>query len=120
MGSRSCTVDRGESSGYRSTPVPGPRRTAASHGDLAIGHARTDVKVGTAVLRDDVLHSDLWRIKTRVHQDGTKLNRTFRWGLSKLRSTNTKDCHMPSAGRPPNTGRVIEGLTNAGRTWSAP
>jgi hypothetical protein len=53
-------------------------------------------------------------------QAGTKLNRTFRWGLSMLRSTNTTDCHVPRAGRPPNTGSVIEGLTNAGRTWSAP
>ena len=51
---------------------------------------------------------------------GTKLKRTCRRGLSTFRSTRTTDCHVPRATRPPSTGRVTDGLTRAGSTWSAP
>ena len=51
---------------------------------------------------------------------GRKLRRTWRRGLSTLRSTRTRDCHVPRATWPPSTGRVTEGQTSAGRRWSAP
>ena len=54
------------------------------------------------------------------YQPGRKLSRTFRSGLSTLVSTSTTLCQVPSAGRPPNTGKVREGDTNAGSTWSRP
>ena len=54
------------------------------------------------------------------YQPGRKLSRTFRSGLSTLVSTSTTLCQVPSAGRPPNTGKVSEGDTKAGRTWSRP
>jgi hypothetical protein len=86
---------------------------------LTMGH-RTDVRGETAALVAMYFTLSSGGSRRELDHAGTKLNRTFRWGLSMLRSTNTTDCHVPSAGRPPNTGRVIEGLTNAGRTWSAP
>ena len=50
---------------------------------------------------------------------GGKVRRTWRRGLSALRSTRTRDCHVPRATRPPSTGRVTEGQTSTSRRWSA-
>ena len=49
-------------------------------------------------------------------QPGRKLSRSDRSGLSRLRSTSTTDCQVPSANRPEITGIVMLGATNAGRT----
>ncbi len=53
-------------------------------------------------------------------QPATKLSRTLRRGLSRLRSTSTTLCQVPSSGSPSCTGRTTVGATIAGSTWSAP
>src|ERR1035441_10129564 len=54
-----------------------------------------------------------------VHQP-RKESRTWRSGLSTLRSTRAMDCHVPRARRPPITGMVAYGGTKAGMTWDRP
>jgi hypothetical protein len=97
----------------------------ATYGGMPRRPSPSDTAARTSEVRQRRCEATLFTLtsggsRRELDQAGTKLNRTFRWGLSILRSTNTTDCHVPSAGRPPNTGRVIDGLTNAGRTWSAP
>ena len=55
-----------------------------------------------------------------VDQPATKLSRTSRRGLSRLRSTSTTLCQTPSSGSPCCTGTTKVGATIAGSTWSAP
>ena len=45
-----------------------------------------------------------------------KLSLTFRLGLSRLGSTKTTDCQVPSCMRPSITGMVIDGAMKAGKT----
>ena len=47
-------------------------------------------------------------------------SRTWRSGLSTLRSTSATDCQVPRASRPPITGSVAYGGTKAGSTCDRP
>ena len=107
--SAGCRRWRRRSCGGRWCRRGGPSRGRAR----AVSSAR-----GSANRRDED-GSERATSPHRVHP-ARKLRRTVRRGLSRLVSTSTTLCQVPSAGSPARTGIVTDGATSTGSTWSAP
>ena len=69
-----------------------------------VATASADISAKIVVPKPCMRVDEVRRVGHRSRQPATKLRRTWRRGLSRLRSTSTTLCHTPSSGSPSCTG----------------